>query len=125
MEDTKPPQPTVYYDGGCPVCTREVAMYRKQPGADAVCWVDVAQCETSDLGSGLTRETAMARLHLRLPDGRLVSGAAAFTSLWRALPRWSWLGRLFGYGAGLWLLESGYRVFLAVRPLWRGRRASQ
>ncbi len=70
----------LYYDGDCPVCTREVAMHRKQPGADAVCWVDVARCEASELGAGLTRGAAMARLQLRRPDGSLVSGAAAFTA---------------------------------------------
>ena len=94
-------------------------MYRRQPGADALCWVDVARCSASDLGAGLTRESAMARLHLRQADGRLVSGAAAFTALWQVLPRWSWLGRLFGSGARLWLLESVYRAFLALRPAWR------
>ncbi len=94
-------------------------MYRRQPGSDGLHWVDVAQCEAGDLGTGLTREAAMARLHLRHPDGRLVSGAQAFTELWRALPQWSWLGRLLGSGPLLWLLESGYGAFLVVRRSWR------
>ena len=112
-------KPALYFDSDCPVCAREIAMYRRQPGADGVRWVDIARCETADLGPGLTREQAMSRLHLRRPDGSLVSGAAAFTALWQTLPRWSWLGRLLGSGPGLLLLEAGYRVFLAVRPLWR------
>jgi len=94
-------------------------MYRRQPGADALRWVDVAQCGKADLGAGLTREAAMARLHLRHPDGTLVSGAKAFTGMWRVLPRWAWLGRLLGAGPGLWLLEAGYRGFLVVRRGWR------
>lgn len=110
---------TVYFDGGCPVCSREIAMYQRQPGADGVRWVDVAHCEASELGSGLSRHAAMSRLHLRYADGHLVSGAAAFTALWRSLPRWAWLGRLLGTGATLWLLEAGYRFFLVVRRLWR------
>jgi predicted DCC family thiol-disulfide oxidoreductase YuxK len=114
-------KPTLYFDGDCPVCSREVAMYRRQPGADGVCWIDVARCEAADLGSGLTREAAMARLHLRRLDGRLVSGAEAFAALWQALPRWSWLGRLLGSGAGLRLLEAGYGAFLVARPAWRRR----
>lgn len=114
--------PTVYYDGACPVCAREIAMYRRQPGADGVQWVDVARCEPAELGPDLSREAAMARLHLRRPDGRLVSGAEAFTGLWQALPRWSWLGRWLGSGLALPFLEAGYRLFLKVRPLWRGSR---
>ena len=54
-------------------------MYRRQRGAENVQWIDVAQCQAAELGSGLTREAAMARLHLRRPDGSLVSGALAFT----------------------------------------------
>jgi len=118
--------PTVYFDGGCPVCSREVAMYQRQPGADGVCWVDITRCAPQDLGTDLTREAAMARLHLRQPDGTLVSGAQAFTTLWRALPRWSWLGRLLGTWPTLWVLEGGYRMFLGIRRLWRsGTPSSQ
>lgn len=122
MDTSDASKPTLYFDGGCPVCAREIAMYRRQPGADGVCWVDVSRCGSPELGPDLTREAAMARLHLRRPDGQLVSGAAAFTQLWRTLPRWAWLGRLLGSGPGLWLLEAGYRGFLRVRPLWRSRR---
>jgi len=111
---------TVYFDGACPVCSREIVMYRRQPGAGAVQWVDVAYGEAPALGEGLTRAAAMARLHVRRADGSLVSGARAFTELWRALPRWAWAGRLFGSGPGLWLLEASYRLFLIVRRSWRG-----
>ncbi len=81
MQTDDCPKPTLYDDGACPVCAREVAMYRRQAGADGVCWVDVARCDTSELGLGLTRDAALARLHLRRPDGRSVRGAAAFTGL--------------------------------------------
>ena len=75
--------------------------------------------ETTAPADCLTREAAMARLHLRRADGSLVSGAEAFTGLWRVLPQWAWLGRVLGQGPGLWLLEAGYRVFLVVRRGWR------
>lgn len=94
-------------------------MYRRQPGGDGVRWVDVAACDEVALGPGLDRSAAMARLHLRRPDGSLVDGAQAFTALWSVLPRWSWLGRLFGSGIGLRLLEAAYRGFLTVRRVWR------
>lgn len=116
--------PTLYYDGACPVCSREIALYRRQAGADGVRWVDVAQCGAAALGDGLTRDAALARLHLRAPDGRLVSGAAAFAVLWRQLPRWAWLGRIAGTLPVLWVLEAGYRAFLAARPLWRPARGA-
>lgn len=122
MDDAVPVRdgfPTLYYDGACPVCSREVAMYRRQPGAEHLRWVDAASCPAADLGPGLTRDAALARLHLRQADGRLVSGARAFAALWRSLPRWAWLGRLAGAGPVPSVLEAGYRLFLVLRRLWR------
>ena len=120
---TSPPgahcTPTVYYDGGCPVCTREIAMYRQQPGAEGIRWVDASTCGAEELGAQLSREEALARLHLRGADGQLVSGAAAFTGMWREMPRWRWLGVLFGKGWRLAALEGAYRGFLRMRRVWR------
>ena len=110
---------TVYFDGGCLVCSRELAMFQRQPSADWVVWIGVTRCGAPDLGTGLTRDAAMARLRLRRPDGRLVRGARAFTRLWRILPRWAWLGRMLAAGAGLWLLAAGHRGFLVIRRGWR------
>ncbi len=94
-------------------------MYKAQPGADNVCWIDITQVDAAELGPDLSREAAMARLHLRNADGTLVSGAQAFTSLWTSLPRWAWLGRLLGSGIPLRMLEAGYRLFLTLRRHWR------
>lgn len=115
-------EPTLYFDGACPVCSREIALYQRQSGADGIRWVDVSACSDNVLAPGLTRERALARLHFQRADGRLVSGAEAFTSLWQTLPRWAWAGRLLGARPALWLLEIGYRVFLWVRRSWRRPR---
>ena len=111
--------PTVYFDGACPVCSREIAVYQQGPGGQDIHWVDVTRCQPDELGAGLTRESALARLHMRTKDGQLVSGAAAFTVMWRHLPRWRWLGVAFGSGLRLAALEWAYRAFLRMRRAWR------
>jgi predicted DCC family thiol-disulfide oxidoreductase YuxK len=111
-------RPTVYYDGACPVCAREIRLYERRPGSEGFDWVDVARPEAA-LGPGLTREAALARMHVRRADGTLVSGAAAFAEIWRGMPGLRWLGRLIAvppFGA---LAELGYRGFLRIRALWR------
>lgn len=112
------PLPTVYYDGGCPVCSREIGVYRRRPGADAFAWVDVTQAGAA-LGPGLTPDAALARMHVRRADGALVSGAAAFGEIWRGLPGLRWLGRMLAIPPVAALAELGYRVFLRVRKAWR------
>ena len=113
------PALTVYYDGGCPICRREIATYRRAAGAERLDWVDLSSADRAALGEGLSVERAMARMHVRDADGRLIDGAAAFASLWSVLPRTRLLGRLAGTRLALGVLEPAYRLFLKVRPLWR------
>jgi len=108
------PALTVYYDGACPLCRVEIAHYRRQQGADVLCFVDVA--EPTACGPGLSHAQALARFHVRDAEGRLLSGAAAFVGLWQHLPRWRWLGRVAAWPPVLALLELGYRAFLPLRP---------
>ena len=119
MNPTTDPPLTLYYDGGCPVCTREIGFYQRRRGADRIHWVNLAQCETSDLGTDLSFDAAIARLHARRPDGQLVSGARAFAALWQALPAFRLVGRVAALPGLVHGLECGYRGFLKLRRLWR------
>ncbi len=114
MPDTPRPLLTVYFDGSCPLCRREIALYRRQRGAQQLAWVDVSAGEA--LGEGLSCEAAMRRFHVREAQGRLLSGGAAFARLWRALPGWRVLGWLFAWPPLSWGLELAYRLFLPLRP---------
>ncbi|GEO98136.1 thiol-disulfide oxidoreductase DCC family protein [Methylobacterium haplocladii] len=113
---------TVYYDGACPLCRTEIRHYRNCAGAEHLRFVDLASVETdAQLGPSLTCATAQARFHVRDTDGRLSSGAAAFTKLWSVLPAWRWLGRfvglrVFGFRLILPVAETAFRLFLPLRP---------
>lgn len=115
-------RPTVYFDGACPVCRREIALYQRQTGAESLCWVDAAACAPEALGAGLDRPAALDRLHVRGADGRLVSGAAAFLAMWAALPRTAGLARLLDRPWLVQGLDAAYTGFLKLRRLWRPAR---
>jgi predicted DCC family thiol-disulfide oxidoreductase YuxK len=113
-----PPPLTVLYDGACPLCRREIGVYRGlQPLSPerSVCYADVND-PGLPLPPGMSREQLLARFHVRGADGRLLSGAAAFLALWAALPGWRWLA-MVGWLPGMaWAMERGYRLFLPARP---------
>ncbi len=111
---------SVFYDGGCPICSREIALYQRlsEGQADRPAFENIAG-DGAALPDGVSRDEALARFHVRLGSGEMVSGAAAFIALWRATPRFRLLGRLASIPPAPWLLEMCYRGFLKVRPLWR------
>jgi 3-demethoxyubiquinol 3-hydroxylase len=118
---TTPPareQVAVFFDGACPVCTREIDVYRKSRGGESVAWIDAARCDRQQL-CGLDRDAALARLHVRLCDGTMVSGAAAFAAIWQQLPAFGRAARLARLPGVLPILELGYRGFLRMRTIWR------
>lgn len=114
MKTNMPPRLTVYFDGSCPLCRREIALYRRLPQAQSLLWVDVSEGQA--LGENLSCTAAMARFHVRDPQGRLYSGAAAFSLMWRAFPSWRWLGWCSAWPPMSWLFELFYRAFLPLRP---------
>ncbi len=110
----------VFFDGGCPVCSREIALYQRLSADSRIAprFSDVAACG-QDPAPDLTRDAAMARFHVRRADGVLVSGAPAFLSLWRATPRLRLLGRVLSLPPLPWLLDIAYGGFLRLRRIWR------
>ena len=103
---------TVWFDGGCPLCRREIALMRRLAPADAIRFVDV---DGGDADCPIARADLLARFHA-LEDGRLLSGAAAFAAMWRAIPRL----RPLGVAARSPLVQAGmerlYLAFLRLRP---------
>ncbi|WP_419815536.1 thiol-disulfide oxidoreductase DCC family protein [Glacieibacterium sp.] len=107
---------TVWHDGGCPLCAREIALMRRLDRAGAIDFVDAADADTS---CPIDRSAMLARFHA-VEDGRLLSGAAAFAAMWRAIPLLRPLGLLARNPTVLALLERIYLRFLAIRPRLQG-----
>ena len=113
---TKAEKLTVFYDGACPLCAREISFYRGRKDADDLSWVDVTGSSNGEVAPGLSRDQALARFHVIHPDGTLVSGGRAFADLWAVLPGFRALARLSRYQPLTWVLNRAYDLFLAIRP---------
>lgn len=106
---------TVLYDGACPLCRREIALYRGANATQPLAFVDVSGA-AAGLPPGVERARLLARFHVQRPDGMLVDGARGFVALWAVLPGWRWLARLARVPGVTPLLEAGYVAFLRLRP---------
>lgn len=87
-EGTAVDRPVVLFDGACPLCRREIAHYRRLPGADDFDWLDIASDPEQATRLGVSPQQALARFHVRDGQGNWHTGAWGFAELWRHLPRY-------------------------------------
>lgn len=82
---------------------------------------------TGSASCPLDRAELLSRFHA-MEDGRMLSGAAAFAAMWRAIPLLRPIGLLARHRPILALLERLYGRFLIVRPhlqRWLGRHEAR
>ena len=104
---------TVWYDGACPLCLREIRVMRRLDRRGAIRFLDLTD---GAVACPRERSLMLERLHCE-ERGQMLSGAAAFAALWRAIPVLRPLGELARIPGVLRLLERVYCRFLLVRPL--------
>ena len=112
----------VLYNDTCPVCSWEVAHYRRladrhdlpvafDPLAAAPDW-------------GLTEDQAARAFHVRT-GGETLRGLAAFRALWARMPGWRWLAWLTGLPGVRGVAGLLYdRVAAPVLYAWHRRRGA-
>ncbi|MEM7542219.1 MAG: DUF393 domain-containing protein [Pseudomonadota bacterium] len=106
----------VFYDGACPLCSREIDFYRRERGAETIQWVDVNSSDfQAQRPAFLTRDAALARFHVEDANGQVVSGIAAFRLVWARLAHWRWLAWLTTPRTIQVVLERLYSSFLKWR----------
>jgi len=103
---------TVWYDSQCPLCSREISLMRRLDRHRAIRFVDAQTA----VGCPIGRDMLLERFHAQERGCPIVSGAAAFAAMWRAIPVLRPLGLLARATPVLWLLERAYRGFLVIRP---------
>ncbi len=103
----------VWFDGDCPLCQREIALMRRLDRRRVIQFIDVSRGGVTNCP--IDQAALLARFHAR-EDGRVLSGAAAFAAMWRAIPVLRPLGLMARNRILLALLERAYVRFLRVRP---------
>jgi predicted DCC family thiol-disulfide oxidoreductase YuxK len=112
----KEPWPlTLYFDGECPLCAREVKILRRHAIDSRLLFVDLGNDAFDAQALGFTLEQMQSSLHARFADGRWVSGLDATLWSWRAAGLGVWATPLT-WRALRPLLAVGYRLFCHLRP---------
>ncbi|QZH75645.1 MAG: DUF393 domain-containing protein [Erythrobacter sp.] len=104
---------TVWYDGACPLCRREIAFLRRLDRRRAIGFVDVSEGQPENCP--VSQADLLARFHAR-EGTHVLSGAAAFAAMYRKIPLLRPIGELARLPLFDRLFEAAYRTFLGFRP---------
>lgn len=89
------PPAVLIYDGLCPLCRRGVTWISRRVRRGQLEFLPCQAVERRARFPEMEDRTCLEAMHLVLPDGRVLSGAAAAPEILRRLERWRWLAVAF------------------------------
>ena len=115
------PQLTLLYDGGCPLCLREVRFLQRRDHLGQIAFVDIDAPEYNPVANaGIDYRQAMGRIHAIDSRGEVLRDVAVFREAYR-LVGLGWL-----YAPTTWpglaaIVNRIYAFWAARRLSWTGR----
>ena len=116
------PKRTIFYDGLCRLCSREIAMFRHRVKDDALAYIDISEPGFDPARHALDPERVHKHMHVRNEQtGQMLTGVDALLAMWECVPGFRWLARFTRIPGIRQLSTVGYAVFARVRP-WLPKR---
>jgi predicted DCC family thiol-disulfide oxidoreductase YuxK len=83
----------VYYNESCSICRAEINHYKKQ-NIEEIDWVDITNNINAEKETLKNDKTLLRRLHVK-KNGKIFSGAEAFLLIWKNIPKYKFLYKIF------------------------------
>jgi predicted DCC family thiol-disulfide oxidoreductase YuxK len=109
-------QRTIYFDGLCQLCSREIDMFRRRVTDSSLVYVDIAADNFDAAAHGVDPVLVHKTMHVRNEHGQLVTGVDALIAMWEMVPGFRWLAWLTRLPVLKQLSWVGYWVFAWIRP---------
>lgn len=106
---------TVFYDGLCGLCSREIAYYRRLSPRAPIAWHDIARDPAPLEARGISQADGLYFLHAEDASGQMHIGLDAFVLIWRQLAGWRLLAAFVRLPGMHGTADRLYRWFAAYR----------
>lgn len=99
---------TIFYDGACHLCAREIDHYKK---------VDIAKKSFDFSNYGIPKKKMHKYFHIRDQNLKIHTGVEAFYLIWRELNIFIFLQKCYELKPLRAMMKIGYQFFAQMRPL--------
>ncbi len=111
---------SVFYDGKCGLCRREIEHYQRITPDAVFEWVDITVDASAIQKLGVPYADGLKLLHAQDSQGKLHVGVDAFVLIWQQIPHWRIVAIIVASPFIRPIANSAYRRFAA----WRFNRLS-
>lgn len=106
---------TVFYDGKCGLCSKEINHYRSIAEDGVFDWQDITQSMDALSKEGISLSQGLKLLHSKDEQGNLHIGVDAFILMWKQLKRWKILALIASLPIINPILKFAYKHFAEWR----------
>lgn len=111
------PQLTVFYDGKCNVCFREIKHYRKLDKKNLLKTIDVSASDFDATKYGLENEKVQLIMHAKDANGIVYTGVDTFAEIWKRVTPYNKISFVLESKTLRPLFDIGYKLFAyQIRP---------
>ena len=117
MADAAQSKISLYYDGLCHLCSREINHYRKMAGSEKIRFVDITALDFRAESENLDPTEIHKVIHVRDRQGQIHKGVDAFICIWSELTALKKFVSMTRFGLVYWALNAAYSIFAHLRPM--------
>ena len=98
----------VFFNNSCNICRAEINHYKKHSEGN-VEWVDIIENQEAQKITSKSYKELLRRMHV-IQDGKLIQGAEVFLIIWKNIPKYNLLYKIFKIKPLFFFLNIFYEI---------------
>ncbi len=98
----------VFFNNSCNICRAEINHYKKFSD-NSVEWIDITNNTEAQKVTSKSYKELLRRMHV-IQDGKVIDGAESFLIIWKNVPKYNFLYKIFKNKPLFFLLNIFYEV---------------
>tara|TARA_B100001029_G_C15051745_1_gene451256 strand:- start:1558 stop:1926 length:369 start_codon:yes stop_codon:yes gene_type:complete len=117
----------IFFNNSCNICKTEINHYKKYSD-ESLEWIDVTNNQEAQEITSKSYKELLRRMHV-IQDGKVIDGAESFLIIWKNIPKYNFLYRIFKIKPLFFLLNIFYEIaafflFIKNRHLLKNEKKS-
>ena len=98
----------VFFNNSCNICRAEINHYKKHSDSNLE-WVDVTDNQNAQQLTSKSYKDLLRRMHV-IQDGKVIDGAESFLIIWKNIPKYNFLYKIFKIKPLFFFLNIFYEI---------------